>query len=360
MSRYIHFVTDRLREAGHKVELLFANDLMTRNRNRLSRFVTPVRIVQAVRSRLAAGGRYDVVEVHEPIAAGYALARRFSRRLPPLLVTVYALEARSQEARIRYARAKRRPLGWRSRLGPISVVCQANLALRLADQVCVETSEDADYIQSRLGVPPHRVTIQHGGVGPEFFTQPSGGRNGILFLGTWIERKGILDLVPAVSALLDRRPGVRFTVAGCGCSAEQVLSAFPNRHRSNIRVVQKIADDAALAELYRSHAVFAFPSTFEGLPLVILEAAAAGLAIVTTSVCGMKDMIQNGQNGLLVRVGESVQLTAALDQLVGNPELVARLGRSARDSVRQFTWARSTEQFLSACQAACSRGGYSG
>jgi len=78
MSRYIHFVSDELKLAGHTVDHLFADDLKADgpDRGKLSRFYTPVRVVRAVLRKLRAGDRYDVVEVHEPIAAGYALAAR--------------------------------------------------------------------------------------------------------------------------------------------------------------------------------------------------------------------------------------------------------------------------------------------
>ena len=359
MSRYIHFVSDELLAAGHTVDHVFAQDLRANSPDwgLLSRFITPLRVVRAVRARLRAGNRYDVIEVHEPSAAAYALARRGSRLLPPLLVSVYALEARGHQARLRYTRVKGRPVKWRSRVGPLSIVGQANLALRLADHVCVETTEDADYLRSPLGIPASRVTMQYGGVCPRFFEGTPGSRHGVLFVGTWIERKGILDLVLAVSALLDRHPGIRVTIAGCGAPVQSVLADFPDRHRPHLRVFPKITDDAILADLYHSHAIFAFPSTFEGLPLVILEAAAAGLAIVTTSVCGMKDTIQDGKTGILVPVGNPNLLTSALDRLVTDPDLATRLGRAARESVRQFTWQRSAQQFLTACLVATSRGG---
>jgi glycosyltransferase involved in cell wall biosynthesis len=212
-------------------------------------------------------------------------------------------------------------------------------------------------LRRRLGVPTARVTLQHGGVGPQFFADPPGPRRGVLFVGTWIERKGVLDLVPALATLLDRRPGTPVTVAGCGVPAEQVLADFPERHRPRVRVVPQITDEDALADLYLAHAVFAFPSTFEGLPLAVLEAAAAGLAVVTTGVCGMKDTICDGRTGLLVPVGDPGQLAAALERLVADPGLASRLGGAARESVRHYTWRRSAEQFLDACQATRHTGG---
>ena len=86
-----------------------------------------------------------------------------------------------------------------------------------------------------------------------------------------------------------------------------------------------------LAALYHEHAVFAFPSTFEGQPLVLLEAAASGLAIATTRTCGMKDFVSDGQNGLLVEVGDAEGFARAVSRLVESAGLAAELGRAARE-----------------------------
>jgi glycosyltransferase involved in cell wall biosynthesis len=355
MSRYIHFVSDELRASGHHVEHVFADALQRPGDGRMARFAVPVRVVREVRRRLGGGVHYDVVEVHEPIAAGYAVARLAARSLPPLLASVYALEARGWAARVRYARTRREQVGSRARVGALTVVAQANLALRLADHVCVETTEDAEYLRARFGHGPDRVTMQHGGISPAFFAAPTAPRRGVLFVGTWIERKGVRDLVPALQSVLDRHPDLPVTVAGCGFSADHVRADFPDRLRPRVRVVPRITDDGELAALYHAHAVFVFPSTFEGLPLAVLEAAAAGLGVVTTGVCGMKDTIADGRTGLIVPVGDPARLAAATHRLVADPELAAGLGRAARESVRGYTWRRSAEQFLDACRRAARR-----
>jgi glycosyltransferase involved in cell wall biosynthesis len=357
MSRYIHSVTDRLRATGHQVDLLLAEDLETSIRGRLRRFVTPGRAARLAWSRIQRGHRYDVVEIHEPLAAAYAAARRVTRSLPPLLVSVYALETRAHQTRLAYARSKGLQIPWQSRLGPLSVVWQANFGLRYADQIAVETDEDNEYLRRNLGIGCDRITIQRGGVDSVFFEPVPEPRSGVLFVGTWIERKGIRDLVPALTAVRDRYPDVPLTVAGCGCPAARVLAEFPDRVRSSVRVVPSITEDGKLAALYREHAVFAFPSTFEGQPLALLEAAACGLAIATTRTCGMKDFVNDGQNGLLVDVGDADAFARAVFRLVESPELARILGQAARESSRTYTWQRSADQFLTAALAATSRSG---
>ena len=87
-----------------------------------------------------------------------------------------------------------------------------------------------------------------------------------------------------------------------------------------------------------------FPSLFEGLPIVLLEAMASGMAVVTTETCGMKDVIEDGHNGLLVKPAHTGDLVAALERLIATPELGTRLGQAARESARRYTWVRVGEQ----------------
>jgi glycosyltransferase involved in cell wall biosynthesis len=79
--------------------------------------------------------------------------------------------------------------------------------------------------------------------------------------------------------------------------------------------------------------VFALTSRMEGLPLAILEAWAAGLPVVASSVGGVPDLIQNGRNGLLFESGDEATLTRLLGELLGNPDRAAPLGAAGRDVV---------------------------
>ena len=73
--------------------------------------------------------------------------------------------------------------------------------------------------------------------------------------------------------------------------------------------------------------VFLLPSVFEGTPLTLMEAMHSGLPIVTTDVCGMRDVIRNGESGILVPIRSPGNIAQAINQLAGDSELRQRLGR---------------------------------
>jgi glycosyltransferase involved in cell wall biosynthesis len=353
MSRTMHSTGDELIRRGHQVEYLFCEDLNVSCRPQFRRFQVPRRILQRVRQRIADGRPVDVVEIHEPASAAYAWNRA---HLPPLVIFSYGLEDRSHRATLAYQQKKGLPITLKNRYSPLSVVWQAMYATRRAAHVICSNSEDVEHLVGR-GVDRARLTRHHSGVEPEFLAAgaalpATAPRKGLLFLGSWLHRKGTLDLVPAASEALARHPGEHLTIAGCHASPEQILAEFPEAVRPRIRVLPRVDGNQALIDVYRSHSVFVLPSYFEGQPLVMIEAAALGLAVVTTPVCGMRDFIIPEQNGLAVPVGEPGALAEALDRLLAQPVLARKLGEAAQIRARTHTWATAADKIEAAYQTA--------
>jgi glycosyltransferase involved in cell wall biosynthesis len=154
----------------------------------------------------------------------------------------------------------------------------------------------------------------------------------IAFIGRLSARKGVFELLEAVAALRARHPGVRLELAGDGD-----LEAVARRaHELGIgeRVLLRGWCPAPVrGRILARAAVFALPSHAEGSPMSLLEAMAAGCAVVATRVGGIPDSVCDGQNGLLVPAGDSNGLAAALGRLLDHPELAAQLGVAARASI---------------------------
>jgi glycosyltransferase involved in cell wall biosynthesis len=86
---------------------------------------------------------------------------------------------------------------------------------------------------------------------------------------------------------------------------------------------------------------------------VVLEAMAHGKTVIATAVGGIPTVIEDGKTGLLVPVGDAVALRAALERVLGDQVLRARLGRAARARVEEYcSWNRVTEQTLQVYNAA--------
>ena len=155
----------------------------------------------------------------------------------------------------------------------------------------------------------------------------------ILFAGRLSPEKGILDLVEAAR-------GLPLTVAGDGPLRDRVPGAlgFVDPH-----------------PLYDRAAIVACPSRREGFGVACLEAMAHGRPVVATGVGGLRDLVVDGETGLVVPPGDVAALRAALERLLGDPDLRRRLGDAARERARErFSWGRSVRSILDAYAAASS------
>lgn len=107
-------------------------------------------------------------------------------------------------------------------------------------------------------------------------------------------------------------------------------------------------DRKDIPELLRSMDLFVLPSLAEGISNTILEAMASGLPVVATQTGGTPELIEPGDNGFLVTVGDSVALAERLGYLVDNQDELARMGRAGRERVeRYFNWDTTVESYLS-------------
>jgi glycosyltransferase involved in cell wall biosynthesis len=146
----------------------------------------------------------------------------------------------------------------------------------------------------------------------------------VLYAGRLSPEKGILELVEAAS-------GLPLVIAGDGPLRHQVPEALG------------LVPHDRLLGLFERAAVVACPSYREGFGVVCLEAMAHGRPVVASAVGGLRDLVVDGETGLLVPPGDVLMLRAALERLLGDRELRERLGRAGRERARaSFSWDKST------------------
>src|SRR5262249_12821403 len=104
-----------------------------------------------------------------------------------------------------------------------------------------------------------------------------------------------------------------------------------------------------LQPLYARAAVVACPSRREGFGVACLEAMAHGRPVVATNVGGLRDLVVNGETGLLVRPRNPVALRTALERLLADPGLRSELGAAGRERARErFSWDATTAALVTA------------
>jgi glycosyltransferase involved in cell wall biosynthesis len=101
-----------------------------------------------------------------------------------------------------------------------------------------------------------------------------------------------------------------------------------------------------LIDIYKAADIFAFPSLMETFGIVILEAMAAGLAVVTTDGPGCVDHIRHGVDGMIAKAGDVADFTDKLKQVMSNQELRERIRENAVAKVGEYDWDRVTDLYL--------------
>ena len=158
--------------------------------------------------------------------------------------------------------------------------------------------------------------------------------NLILFLGTLHADKGLFDLLDALSRLRAAVPDVRLVCAGRGDRA--AVAAYARRLGIDGAVkFTGWVGPSGKRVLLESAAVYALPSYAEGLPMTLLEAMAAGVPAVASTVGAIPEVVSDGISGFLVAPGDSATLERRLRELLLKRDLACRVGAAGHESVRR-------------------------
>lgn len=159
-------------------------------------------------------------------------------------------------------------------------------------------------------------------------------------------KKGFREVVDAVAAVRRTRRDVLLVVAG-GASHTELLTETLGARGDGWLDLGPV-DAAQKPVLFRSVDVFVLPSHAENMPNTLLEAMAAGCAVIATPVGAVAEMIADEGNGLLVPVGDVAALARSVTRLAGDPALRARLGARAAEDAAACYDLRNVETALAA------------
>jgi glycosyltransferase involved in cell wall biosynthesis len=351
-----------LEKRGHTVDCWFLEDVLAKPA-KPKRFEALFFAIAVARRILRNKDEIDVVNLHAPWGCVYGVWRKLFRPAgaPPLVMTMQGSEERYVQTMIREHRKGRAwQFAWKNRAWHrIYHQTMYSLSIRSADYGAVANRESVVIAEILHGRDPGRVSFVPNGTEERFFMRREyldGSPLRLLYVGTWLDRKGIYYLVAAVESLAREFPSFELTIAGCLTPEEKVKDFFTSEVRDRVRVIPFIGRDEMPA-LYAAHDIFVFPSLIEGMPLTLLEAMAAGMPVVTTNICGMADLVEDGFNGLSISSADSEALANATERLCRSAELRKQLGENAQQSARRFTWEKVTRELERVLSLAATRAG---
>lgn len=207
----------------------------------------------------------------------------------------------------------------------------------------------SEYLKRRLvaaGCPADKTIVHHMGLDcAKFRFRPPGPHTGsaprLLTVGRLVEKKGIRYGIRAVAALAGDFPQIRYRVIGDGPLRPELetlvrqLGAGAVVELLGWRSHAEVREELVGSDLLLAPSVTAEDGDEEGIPVVLMEAMAIGLPVVSTFHSGIPELVAEDRSGVLVPPRDALALAAALRQLLRQPDRWAEMARQGRQTVEQ-------------------------
>lgn len=183
------------------------------------------------------------------------------------------------------------------------------------------------------GIPKQKISQVSIGIDPSWIREEEiipHSKITFVFIGRYERRKGIEELMLVLNKIKDQRFEFHFVGA---------IHESKKQHRPNIHYHGNITDASKIKDILRTSDVLVCPSYSEGMPTVILEAMASGLAIIASNVGAVSEQVSEA-NGILVQPGNKAELEhALLEMLKIAPDRLIRMKKKSIDTIKkQFLW----------------------
>lgn len=204
-------------------------------------------------------------------------------------------------------------------------------------------------ILNTLGIEHERIRVIPNGVDTSIFSRknvPSCNRPTVLFVGRFVSPKGIETIIDAIPKVLSSIPDAQFMFTGAGMPT-RYLEAIKSRHIPNDSVRFTFSNYLDMPSVYSLANVFILPSISENCPMSVLEAMSCGTPVIAGNGGGTPEIIESGEDGLLIPPRNSVALASSIISLLQDRRFAARMSANARKKVaNKFSAQKTAERTL--------------
>jgi glycosyltransferase involved in cell wall biosynthesis len=216
---------------------------------------------------------------------------------------------------------------------PFTAKISRYLAARYAHSVVTLTNGDRENYETRFKA--RKAICISNPVTINFADKADLTQKNVLAIGRFTYQKGFDLLLPIWKTVVSQSPGWRLRIIGDG---EQKQTIIKLAHELNITdTIDFIEPTNEVESYYRSSSIFVMTSRFEGLPLVLIEAKAFSLPIISYDCnTGPRDIVRNNVDGILVPYLDSDKFASELIGLMGDAERRKNFGKAASDDIDRF------------------------
>jgi glycosyltransferase involved in cell wall biosynthesis len=180
----------------------------------------------------------------------------------------------------------------------------------------------------------HKLHIIHCGVDPERYAPgPRPDQPMLLFVGRLAGVKGVPVLFDALKSVIPHHPNLQLRLIGDGPERTKLEARAAEMDLMDHVEFCGYKSQSEVAEALSTTDIFVLPSFAEGVPVVLMEAMAAQVPVVTTRVAGVPELVEDGVSGVLVAPGAAAPLADALKRLLGDAALRESMGRAGQAKV---------------------------
>lgn len=301
-----------------------------------SRSMAPLRDVKALAElwSLFRALRPDVVHTHNPKPGLYGRAAARGARVPVVVNTVHGLYASPTD------RARKKAV----------VYSLERMAATCSDMELVQNPEDLAVL-SRLGIPDSRLQLLGNGIDLRRFDPSLVSSAGTAqvraeigvgpgdvvcgVVGRLVWEKGIGEVFEAAARLKEHHPALRFVVIGPVDRDKQESISDVDIARARREGIIFLGLRRDMERLYPAMDLFVLASHREGFPRSAMEAAAMGLPVIATDIRGCRQVVANGETGLLVPACDAPALAEAIARLATQPALRTSMGAAGAAKARR-------------------------
>jgi glycosyltransferase involved in cell wall biosynthesis len=213
----------------------------------------------------------------------------------------------------------------------------SHIAFAQADAFVSLCELDCQYVLDRGLYPADRVAVVEPGLDEEYLSLPfiPQKQDRIAFMGSWIDRKGINNLIAVMTKVLTQYPNINFDIYGSGKSSETIRADFPASLGDRITVYPRLSNQEIATGLAKAK-IFFFPSQYEGFGIALAEAMACSCAVVTTPT-GFGAALKH-EEAMRCDFNDIDAMVNAISQLLENEERRIQIAHQGWQRVQTLRW----------------------